>query len=108
MKTRLTDFLFIIICAGIGFFSVGIASHIAYALGLVSMEGIEANIEQVRLWFMAGTLMVWGVCALFALSGLFVPGKSRYVLILSPLYVPMIYGFTTLLLFAGVSSAPLS
>lgn len=93
----------------IGFFAVSICFFSMMALGIVTEDYF---LNQTRLSFnewSATTMAVWIACAIFSIAGIFMKQSGRYVLILSPAFVPLFYGFSALLLLGGVGdSAPVS
>jgi hypothetical protein len=102
---RFFDLLLVLACNVLGFFSIGLCLFIAYGLGLVAENSFQNHAGDIQKWFIIGTQLVWLACAAFSLSGLFVKNNSRYVLILSPAYMPLLYGLCVLLAFAGKASS---
>ena len=99
------DILITITTNLIGFFAVSICFFTMMSLGIITEDYF---LTQNRLSFnewSSTTMIVWIVCALFSIAGIFVKQNGRYILILSPAIVPVLYGFSALLLFGGVSGA---
>lgn len=100
---RSFDFLLIIMSNLIGFLSVSICFFTLMTLGIVR-EDFFVNQTQISFesWS-TGILIVWIICFLFSLAGLFMKQKQRLVLMISPAFVPIIYGFSVLVLLGGAS-----
>ena len=103
------DILIVITTNLIGFFAVSICFFTMMALGIITEEYF---LSQNRLSFnewSSTTMFVWIICALFSVFGIFMKQSGRYILMLSPALIPLLYGFSALLLFGGVAgSAPVS
>ena len=93
----------------IGFFAVSICFFTMMALGVITEDYF---LTQSRLSFnewSSTTMIIWIVCGLFSIAGIFMKQGGRYVLILSPAIIPLLYGFISLMLFGGVAElAPAS
>ena len=97
------DILIAITSNLIGFFAVSVCFFTMMALGIVSEDYF---LTQSRLSFnewASTTMIIWIICALFSVAGLFIKQNARYALILSPAIIPLLYGFSALLLFGGVT-----
>ena len=95
------DILILITTNLIGFFAVSICFFTMMALGVVTEDYF---MTQNRLSFnewASTTMIIWIVCGLFSIAGMFMQQSGRYVLILSPAIVPVLYGLSALLLYGG-------
>lgn len=103
------DILIVITTNLIGFFAVSICFFTMMALGIIAEDYF---LNQNRLSFnewASTTMVIWIICAVFSVFGIFMKQSGRYILILSPAIIPLLYGFSALLLFGGVAdSAPVS
>jgi bacteriorhodopsin len=99
------DILIAITTNLIGFFAVSICFFVMMAMGIVTEDYF---LSQNRLSFnewASTTMIIWIVCGVFSIAGLFMKQNGRYILILSPAIIPLLYGFSALLLFGGVAES---
>jgi hypothetical protein len=99
------DILIAITTNFIGFFAVSICFFTMMAFGIVSEDYF---MTQNRLSFnewASTTMIIWIVCGLFSVAGVFMKQNGRYALILSPAIIPLLYGFISLLIFGGVAES---
>lgn len=82
----------------IGFFSVPICFYSLYALGLVSADHFSQQGQMSFTEWASPILIVWIICAVFSVVGLWTQQKGRYLLIAAPAIVPVLYGLTTVFL----------
>lgn len=97
MNTRLINVLIFLLTGIVGFLSVSICF---YSLVLAGVIGEGYFLEQSRITFESwstGILIVWFICLLFSFAGIFMHKKERGILFAAPVVVPLLYGFTSLL-----------
>ena len=100
---RYLDFGLAVVTNFIGYWSVAICFYTLLKLNIVGENFfVEQSTINFRDWS-AGVLIVWIICLLFSIAGLFVSKKERYILIAAPAFVPAFYGFSVLVLFGGLS-----
>lgn len=99
---RLKDIAIILMTNAVGFLSVSICFYTLLVLGIVT-EDFFVNASQISFESWAsGVFIVWIVCLLFSLAALAIKQKERLVLMVSPAIIPILYGFSVLVLFGGV------
>lgn len=99
MNTRLINALIFLLTGVLGFFSISICYFTLVFMGVID----EGYFEQSRITFeswSAGILIVWFICLLFSFAGIFMDKKERGILFAAPVVVPLVYGFTSLLVAA--------
>lgn len=96
---RSYEIMLIILTNFIGFLSVPICFYTLWALGIVS-EDFFATQSQISFQnWAAGILGVWAVCLLFSLAALMIKQKERIILMVAPAIIPIVYGFSILVIF---------
>lgn len=88
----------------IGYWSVALCFIVLLQLGIVTEDYFANNDKLSFQDWSVGILLVWLGCMLFSIAGLFVKKNDRYILFIAPAIVPVIYGFSVIFLFGGVSS----
>ena len=99
------NILLLIIANLIGFLSTSVVWYSMVIFKFVDIEAMAASGDEFQTKFIAGTLMVWLVCALLSIIAMFIKTKWKYVIILAPAVIPYIYGFSILVMLAGSASS---
>lgn len=86
----------------VGFLSVSICFYVLLLLGIVDEEfWVSKSQISLQTWS-ASVIGVWLVCFLFSIAGFFIKQKEKIILLVAPAIIPMLYGFSVLILFGGV------
>lgn len=87
----------------IGFWSIPICFFTLMQMGMISENFFT---EQSQISFQswaAGILIVWVICLFFSLSALVIKQKEKIILMVAPAIIPILYGFSVLVLYGGAS-----
>jgi hypothetical protein len=97
MPRYLWDLINLLLANAVGF----LAANFWYVLGVktgafpITQENFDPIIVKE---FFNKTIMIWLICAFFSLFSLFMHGLPRYAFMLAPAMIPMLYGFSVLVL----------
>lgn len=98
MNTKMIPEILTFIAANlVGFFSLSICFYSLLIAGIIEEDFFSVHGAASFQNWSSGILIVWIICALFSIGGLFLKKKERYILLIAPAVVPLVYGFTTLL-----------
>lgn len=91
---HLTKIVLFLLANGIGFMSVALCVLVMTKSG--ALTGSDINPQAFKLHFVAATYLTWAACALFSIAYFFLKGKERFLFLLAPAIIPLIYGLYVL------------
>jgi len=89
--------LFLLVNAG-GYYTIPVIMHVVIMTETYPQLSPVEN-DMMRHWLFGIGTWVWVAAAFLSVGYFFVPGKIKVWLILAPLYIPAIYGVSTLIYF---------
>ncbi|MAE50400.1 MAG: hypothetical protein CMH27_01180 [Micavibrio sp.] len=98
------DILIVITTNLIGFLSISICFFTLLALGFIHEDYFTTHSNMTFEYWSSTTMIVWIICAIFSICGLFIKRKERYLMMAAPGIIPLLYGFITLYIFGGLFS----
>jgi hypothetical protein len=78
----------------VGFMSVALCVLVMTKSG--ALTNAEIDPRSFQLHFVAATYLTWAACALFSVAYFFIKGKERFLFLLAPAIVPLVYGLYVL------------
>ncbi|MGQ0527905.1 MAG: hypothetical protein ACT4OY_07775 [Alphaproteobacteria bacterium] len=94
--TRFQKIALFVLINALGFLSPSFCYYIGITTGAIAPSSPDFDISTFRLWFFPGITMTWAVCALFSLAFFFIRDNGRWLFLLAPLVIPVLYGLSVL------------
>jgi hypothetical protein len=98
------DILFFLLANCIGFFSTGIAYHLAIGIGVFVPTDALIQSDVLKDHFFGTTPFVWLGCALLSIGYFFYKEKGRGLILLVPAVLPVFYGLSVLIRLSSAAS----
>jgi hypothetical protein len=103
-STTIKDILLFLLANGIGFFSTGIAYHLAIAANLFIPTAEIVQSTAFKDHFLVATILVSLGCALLSIGYFFYREKGRGLILLVPAVLPVFYGLSVLIRLSSAAS----
>ncbi len=95
-QKKIFDMIFLLCANATGFFVPVLLYPLGIFLKVIEFDTENTNPLLLQLAFLQAVNMTWLVCAFFSLAFLMIQDKIRWVFIIAPVLIPLLYGTMTL------------